>query len=66
MIIYIPVFFICMGLKCQFLQATTYTLNENACLQEIQAKKNEFMGKEVKIEAFCLDMEIKNEIKPIF
>jgi hypothetical protein len=61
MIIYIPVFFICIGLKCQFLQATTYTLSEKACMQEIQTKKSEFMGKEVKIEAFCLDMEIKNE-----
>jgi len=61
MIIYIPVFFVCIGLKCQFLQATTYTLNENACLQEIQAKKTEFINSNVKVEAFCLDMEIKNE-----
>jgi hypothetical protein len=51
-----------MGLKCQFLQATTYTLNEKACLQEIQAKKTEFINSNVKVEAFCLDMEIKNEI----
>ena len=63
MTIYIPLLYICMGVNCEFLQSEDYTLNEQKCLQEIAEKKIEITKQGNKVEAICIDIDIKLERK---
>lgn len=61
MTIYIPLLYICMGLKCGFFQSENYTLDAKNCEQEIASKKDEYSKQGAKVEALCVDVEIKTE-----
>lgn len=61
MTIYIPLLYICMGLQCEFFQSEIYYIDEQKCSQEIDRRKAESSA--TKIEAICIDMEIKLEQK---
>lgn len=63
MTIYIPLLYICMELKCGFFQSENYTLNEQKCEQEITQKKSEYTKQGAKVEAVCIDIDIKTERK---
>jgi hypothetical protein len=52
-----------MGVNCEFLQSEDYTLNEQKCLQEIAEKKIEITKQGNKVEAICIDIDIKLERK---
>jgi hypothetical protein len=56
MTIFIPLLYICMGMKCGFFQSETYTLIEQDCLQEIQNKKAEYPT--AKVEGTCVDVKL--------
>lgn len=61
--IYIPVLYICMGLKCGFFQSETYTLDEQNCLREVSQKKSEYANDKATVDGICVEMEIHLEKK---
>ena len=70
MTIYIPLLYICMGVKCAFFQSENYTLDSKNCEQEIQKQKDQYTKEGAKVEAICVDIEInkekeRNEHRPI-
>lgn len=63
MTIYIPLLYICMGVKCGFFQSENYTLDEQNCNQEISQKKEQYTKEGAKVEAICVDVEVTTERK---
>jgi hypothetical protein len=63
MTIYVPLLYICMGLKCVFFQSENYTTDEQDCEQEIAKQKIEYTKQGAKVDAICVDINIKNERK---
>jgi hypothetical protein len=63
MTIYIPLLYICVGLKCVFLQSEDFTTDEQNCEQEIAQKKAEYLAEGAKAQAICIDIDLKNERK---
>jgi 3-phosphoglycerate kinase len=61
MTIYIPLLYICFGLKCVFLQSESFTIDEQKCEQEIAQKKDEFFTAGATVQAICVDINVKNE-----
>ena len=61
MTIYIPLLYICLGLKCQFLQANSYSVDENSCLQVVQQKEIELISKGYKVDTMCVSMKVAND-----
>lgn len=63
MTIYIPVLYICMGLKCGFFQSENYTLDEQNCLQEVSQKKAEYASDKATVEGICVDIKLNLQKK---
>jgi hypothetical protein len=63
MTIYIPLLYICIALECKFFQSEIYTLDKQNCEQEIAQQKIEITKQGNKVEAICIDMDIKLERK---
>jgi G:T/U-mismatch repair DNA glycosylase len=63
MTIYIPLLYICIALECKFFQSEIYTLDKQKCEQEIAQQKIEIIKLGNKVEAICIDMDIKLEKK---
>jgi len=61
MTIYIPLLYICLGVQCEFFQSESYTLDEKKCEQEITQQKTELIKQGRKVEAICVDVDIKLE-----
>ena len=61
MTIYIPLLYICIALECKFFQSEIYTLDKQKCEQEIAQQKIEITKQGNKVEAICVDIEIKLE-----
>ena len=61
MTIYIPLLYICLGVQCEFFQSESYTLDEKKCEQEITQQKSELIKQGRKVEAICVDVDIKLE-----
>jgi hypothetical protein len=61
MTIYIPLLYICIALECKFFQSEIYTLDEKKCEQEIAQQKIEITKQGNRVEAICVDIEIKLE-----
>jgi hypothetical protein len=59
--IYIPLLYICLGVQCEFFQSESYTLDEKKCEQEITQQKSELIKQGRKVEAICVDVDIKLE-----
>jgi hypothetical protein len=59
--IYIPLLYICMGLKCGFFQSENYTTDEQNCEQEIANKKAEYTAQGATVQAICIDMKIERK-----
>ena len=59
MTIYIPLLYICMAGQCGFFQSENYTLDGKNCEQEIQQKKDQYTQEGTRVEAICVDVEIK-------
>lgn len=65
MTFYIPLLYICMGLKCGFFQSENYTTDEQNCEQEIAQKKIEYTKQGAKVETICVDITIKGAIREL-
>ena len=63
MTIYIPLLYICIAMECKFFQSEIYTLDKQKCEQEIAQQKIEIIKLGNKVEAICIDMDIKLEKK---
>lgn len=62
MTIYISLLYICIGLKCQFLQANDYSLDEKICLQMIRQKESQLVSDGYKVaDTMCISMKIGND-----
>ena len=60
MTIYIPLLYICMGLKCQFLQANAYSLDEKSCLQVVRLKESQLIAEGFKVDTMCVTMKVSD------
>ena len=63
MTIYIPLLYICIALECKFFQSEIYTLDKQKCEQEIAQQKIEIIRLGNRVEAICIDMDIKLDKK---
>ena len=63
MIIYIPLFYLCVESNCGFFQAESYTLNEQKCEQEVEKKLKELNKQDTKATGICVDVKINLEKK---
>ena len=61
MTIYIPLLYICIAMECKFFQSEIYTLDKQKCEQEIAQQKIEITKQGNRVEAICVDIEIKLE-----
>jgi hypothetical protein len=50
-------------MECKFFQSEIYTLDKQKCEQEIAQQKIEIIKLGNKVEAICIDMDIKLEKK---
>jgi hypothetical protein len=50
-------------MECKFFQSEIYTLDKQKCEQEIAQQKIEIIKLGNRVEAICIDMEIKLEKK---
>jgi hypothetical protein len=48
-----------MAGQCGFFQSENYTLDGNNCEQEIQQKKDQYTKEGTRVEAICVDIDIK-------
>lgn len=58
MTIYIPLLYICLGLKCQFLQANAFSLDEKSCLQVVRLKESQLITEGFKVDTMCVTMKV--------
>ena len=63
MTIYIPLLYICIAMECKFFQSEIYTLDKQKCEQEIAQQKIEIIKLGNRVEAICIDMDIKLDKK---
>lgn len=63
MTIYIPLLYICIAMECKFFQSEIYTLDKQKCEQEIAQQKIEITKQGNRVEAICIDMNIKLDKK---
>jgi len=59
MTIYIVVLYVCLGLKCEFLQSETQTTNHKECLREVEQQIARGKREGIKIDGVCVDFQMK-------
>jgi len=65
--IFIPVLWICINAKCEFMQSTGYFRKEDKCLENLAVQKNRMVelvkeagqGRIEVLEGTCVDAQVK-------
>lgn len=62
--IFIPVLFICINAKCEFMQYTDYSMTETECRESVESQKNRIkemakfgQGKVGVLEGTCIEVD---------
>jgi hypothetical protein len=58
MTIYVVVLYICMGIKCEFLQSETQTYDKNVCDREVASQIERGRREGLRIDGICIDVEL--------
>jgi hypothetical protein len=65
--IFIPILWVCINAKCEFMQEQWYSTNEQECAEEVRVQKRrirslaeEAGGKVDVLEGTCIDARVKN------
>ena len=58
MTIYIVVLYVCVGLRCEFLQSETRTYDKQVCETEVTQQIERGKRQGLKIDGVCIDVDL--------
>jgi len=59
---YIVVLYVCMGLKCEFLQSETQTYDKKVCDREVAAQIERGRREGLRIDGTCIDVIVGKSV----